>query len=325
MSSGREPTERLHAVLVTFERPRDLATMVRVLAEGSERLDSLVIVDNSRLPQGEPEGATDAAHRVLVIETHENLGPAGGIAVGMDRILATARDDDWILVLDDDDPPPTPESVASLRRFANACADDDPAVGGVGANGGRFDPKTGEIRRVPDVELHGQVDVDYLPGGALPLYRARCRPRRRVRRWPSCSSATTIWSTGSGSGLPVTASSRTATSGATIGNEVLGSASARPCAPRCHQLGMAALLLPPEPDRHPASPFPPLARGPGIGHHARQASVRRARWSPTRRRPRPQHPRRRRRLDWTPRTNGRASVTSQARRGSAPPAANSLG
>ena len=173
MSSGREPTDRLHAVLVTFERPRELATMVRVLADGTERLDSLVIVDNSRLPQGEPEGATDAAHRVLVIETHENLGPAGGIALGMDRILATASDDDWILVLDDDDPPPTPESVASLSHFANACADDDPAVGGVGSNGGRFDPKTGEIRRVPDAELHGPVDVDYLPGGALPLYRAR--------------------------------------------------------------------------------------------------------------------------------------------------------
>ncbi len=172
MSSGREPTARLHAVLVTYERPRDLATMIRALAEGSQQLDSLVIVDNSRLPQGEPEGATDAAHHVLLIETHENLGPAGGIALGIDRILAAASDDDWILVLDDDDPPPTPDSLASLRRFAHACTNDDPAVCGVGSNGGRFDPKTGEIRRVPDAELHGPVDVDYLPGGALPLYRA---------------------------------------------------------------------------------------------------------------------------------------------------------
>jgi rhamnopyranosyl-N-acetylglucosaminyl-diphospho-decaprenol beta-1,3/1,4-galactofuranosyltransferase len=173
MSVDQEPTERLHAVLVTFERPRELATMLRVLAEGTQRVDSLVIVDNSRVPEGEPDGAADAAHHVILIETHENLGPAGGIALGMDRILATASDDDWILVLDDDDPPPTPESLASLRHFAHACVDDDPAVGGVGSNGGRFDPKTGEIRRVPDAELRGPVDVDYLPGGALPLYRAR--------------------------------------------------------------------------------------------------------------------------------------------------------
>ena len=55
MSSRREPTERLHAVLVTFERPRDLATMVRVLAEGSDRLDSLVLVENRRLTQGESD------------------------------------------------------------------------------------------------------------------------------------------------------------------------------------------------------------------------------------------------------------------------------
>jgi len=173
MSVDQEPTERLHAVLVTFERPRELATMLRVLSEGTERVDSLVIVDNSRVPEGEPDGAADAADHVILIETPENLGPAGGIALGMDRILATASDDDWILVLDDDDPPPTPESLASLRHFAHACVDDDPAVGGVGSNGGRFDPKTGEIRRVPDAELRGPVDVDYLPGGALPLYRAR--------------------------------------------------------------------------------------------------------------------------------------------------------
>ena len=325
MSSGREPTERLHAVLVTFERPRDLATMVRVLAEGSERLDSLVIVDNSRLPQGEPEGATDAAHRVLVIETHENLGPAGGIVVGMDRILATAGDDDWILVLDDDDPPPTPESVASLRRFANACADGDPAVGGVGANGGRFDPKTGEIRRVPDADLHGQVDVDYLPGGALPLYRARA-----VRDVGTPMAELFFGYDDLEYGLRLRAAgyrlvadgdvwrhNRERSARLGLGTSLRSSA--------YHQLGMAALLLPPEPDRHPASPFPPRARSSGIGHHARQAAVPRAQRSPAGRRPRPQHPRRRRRLDWTPRTNGRASVTSQARRGSAPPSANSLG
>ena len=50
MRSDTEPPDRLHAVLVTFERPRELATMVRVLAEGSQRPDSLVIVDNSRVP-----------------------------------------------------------------------------------------------------------------------------------------------------------------------------------------------------------------------------------------------------------------------------------
>src|SRR5262245_53446046 len=119
MSPDTAPPDRLHAVLVTFERPRELATMVRLLAEGSERLDSLVIVNNSRLPQGEPEGAADAALHVIMIESTENLGPAGGIALGMHQILASASDDDWILVLDDDDAPSTPESVAALRRFAH--------------------------------------------------------------------------------------------------------------------------------------------------------------------------------------------------------------
>lgn len=158
-------------VLVTFRRPDALATMLRALGAQTRTLDRLIVVDN------EPTGATRALVGELApgaeyVAAAENLGPAGGIALGMERILAEAADRDWIVTLDDDDPPTDPTLFATLLAFATHLAARDRSVGAVGAEGARCDRGRGRMVWVPDEELRGDVDVDWIGGDFFPVYSA---------------------------------------------------------------------------------------------------------------------------------------------------------
>jgi len=102
----------------------------------------------------------------------ENLGPAGGFAVGMRAALETADDADWLLMLDDNDPPPTSTSIAELRCFADTAVALEPLTAGVGLGGPRWDPRRGRMAKIPDEHLHGLVEVEYFGAGRLPMYRA---------------------------------------------------------------------------------------------------------------------------------------------------------
>lgn len=156
----------LHGVLVTFRRPGELAEMLRRLAEQDHALERLVVVDND---PSEAAAALVAPHGEY-IPAPENLGPAGGIAVGMLRLLEAASDGDWIVTLDDDDPPSGPHALGALAAFAEHMAARDPAVGAVGQVGARFDARRGRLVRVRDEELTGPVAVDYIGGNAFPVY-----------------------------------------------------------------------------------------------------------------------------------------------------------
>jgi GT2 family glycosyltransferase len=167
----------LHGVLVTYRRPGDLTTMFQGLAAQDRRLDTLVVVDND--PDASAREAVaalaDEARRaggpdVSYVSTRENLGPAGGIAVGMRHVLTYAADDDWLVSLDDDDPPRTRSALADLTRFATGLRAADPRVGGVGAVGTRFDTRRARGVRIPDAQLAGPVPVDWIGGNNLPLY-----------------------------------------------------------------------------------------------------------------------------------------------------------
>lgn len=139
------------------------------IAEQTRQLDSLVVVDNSPTAENEHvvRGHVPGAH---YIPTPENLGPAGGIAAGMRRVLGDAGDRDWIMTLDDDDPPADAGVVAMLTEFAVESGARDPTTGGVGLSGTRFDRRMGRIVRVPDAELQGAVPVDCIAGNQCPLY-----------------------------------------------------------------------------------------------------------------------------------------------------------
>ncbi len=156
-------------VLVTFRRPEALARMLTALAGQTRHLDRLIVVDN------EPTAVTREVVERLAPEAEyvpaaENLGPAGGIALGMVTLLEVADDRDWIVTLDDDDPPEDPMLLAALLAFATDLAARDRSVGAVGADGVRCDRRRGLTVWVPDDELRGEVDVDYVGGDFFPVY-----------------------------------------------------------------------------------------------------------------------------------------------------------
>jgi glycosyltransferase involved in cell wall biosynthesis len=161
----------IHGVLVTYQRPSDLATMLERLAGQSKRLDTLVIVDNGDPQDPGSMTRSGAAESVTYLPSGDNLGPAGGLRVGCDLVLEYADLDDWVLFLDDDDPPGDDGSIEALHRFAVEQAVADPSLGGVGLVGARLDRRSGLLRRIPDADLAGAVSVDYLGGGQLPMYR----------------------------------------------------------------------------------------------------------------------------------------------------------
>ena len=163
---------RLHGVLVTYRRPALLRTSLAAVAAQERPLDSLIVVDNS------PDTANERAVHGTIPGAHylpatENLGPAGGIAEGMDRILPTAEARDWIAVLDDNDPATDPRTFSTLWAFAHKQYRRDGTTGGVGLSGIRFDRRRGRVVRVPDDELHGAVGVDCFGGNQFPMYSVR--------------------------------------------------------------------------------------------------------------------------------------------------------
>src|SRR4249920_2655609 len=93
---------RFFGVLVTYRRPDQLAATLDRIAAQSRQLDRLLVVDNGS------DSATRSAvesHSSEYIDAGDNLGPAGGYALGMNRLLDEADDGDWIFLFDDDDPP----------------------------------------------------------------------------------------------------------------------------------------------------------------------------------------------------------------------------
>lgn len=160
---------RVHGVLVTHRRPAQLAASLTALAGQTRRLDGLVVVDNC--PTAENERVVrERVPGAEYVAARENLGPAGGIGVGMRRVLGNLDERDWIMTLDDDDPPAHAGVVAMLADFALESRGLDPATGAVGLSGTRFDRRAGRIVRVPDAELQGAVPVDCIAGNQCPLY-----------------------------------------------------------------------------------------------------------------------------------------------------------
>ena len=164
---------RLFGVLITFRRPAALAEHLELLAGQTRRPDHLVVVDNGGTPEIEDTIAarSDAAGTYEYLATTENLGPAGGIARGLSRVLEIADDDDWVVLLDDDNPPRRDDLLASLYDLARNSHAQDPQVAMVGKTGANFDLRRGRAVRLRDDELSGVVAVDYVAGGQLPVIR----------------------------------------------------------------------------------------------------------------------------------------------------------
>lgn len=162
----------LHGVLVTFRRADHLEKTLGRLAEQDRRLDTLVIVDNDPAESARAlvERWRDDSTAVTYLPAGDNLGPAGGIALGMRHVLGSAADDDWVVLLDDDDPPRTSDMLAALEELGTRLRAGDRKVGAVGASGTRFDRARARTMRIGDADLTEAVPSDCVGGNQLPFY-----------------------------------------------------------------------------------------------------------------------------------------------------------
>lgn len=163
---------RLFGVLVTYRRRDTLETTLDRLAAQTRRLDRVIVVDNgSDRSVAEMVGRQDLIGWVEYVDASENIGPAGGYELGMAQLLETARDGDWIMLLDDDDPPYFDDAFENIGSFASSMMQQDPMTAAVGISGGRFDRRRGLVLRLGDDLIHDAVQVDHITGGGLPCYR----------------------------------------------------------------------------------------------------------------------------------------------------------
>ena len=157
---------RLYGVLTTFKRPVDLERSLQFLGGQRRVLDRLIVVDNDPLPENQVALRSYCALGLAAeyLPMKENLGPAGGIALAMKRILTRANDRDWVVLFDDDEPPTSPLILSTLIESADAMRPREPRLGGVGLVGARIDWRRGRLQKV------SKGPVDYLWSNTYPLY-----------------------------------------------------------------------------------------------------------------------------------------------------------
>ena len=105
---------RVVAVVVTYRRDEPLLRCVDAIAGQTLRPEHTIVIDNGGLAREVLGGDLPG---VTVIEPGENLGPAGGYALGFIEALAAGADAIWAV---DDDVVPAPEC---LERLESARAD----------------------------------------------------------------------------------------------------------------------------------------------------------------------------------------------------------
>jgi GT2 family glycosyltransferase len=90
--------DRVLAVVLTFDAPNALARCLAAIAAQQRRPDGVLVVDNAS--PAPVDGLIDVVPGGRVRRLPENVGPAGGYAVGLDDFLGS--DYDWAWVMDDD-------------------------------------------------------------------------------------------------------------------------------------------------------------------------------------------------------------------------------
>ena len=148
--------------------------MLDSLDSQSIRLEGLVVIDNApSLRDTSDRDRRISQHSGRVRRCQGESRAGGGIALGMERVLSTADDGDWIVLLDDDDPPPRVRSLAELKEMGDELLARDPRIAGIGLATARFDRRTGRLLLVPESERASGTPIrgDYIGGNRLPIYR----------------------------------------------------------------------------------------------------------------------------------------------------------
>lgn len=157
---------RFAAFIITFHRPAVLRETVGRLLSQSCPPELILVVDNSASTETAQVVSSFGRNNLLYHPMPENLGPAGGVAYALTWFMTKPYD--WIYWGDDNNPP---HFVGDFERLLRLAAQAEPSVAAVGAVGGRFDWKRGQMIRLPDEALTGIIDVDAVGGGSQLILR----------------------------------------------------------------------------------------------------------------------------------------------------------
>lgn len=119
MLPGERPEVRVQAVIVAYNSPEAITRCLRSLDAQTRAVDAVLVVDNGdREPVDLTDVDLDIVARTTVLPTGDNLGPAGGFALGLASFLeAGGFTHAWLM---DDDCYPDPTSLALLVDAAGA-------------------------------------------------------------------------------------------------------------------------------------------------------------------------------------------------------------
>jgi rhamnopyranosyl-N-acetylglucosaminyl-diphospho-decaprenol beta-1,3/1,4-galactofuranosyltransferase len=117
-------TERVVAVVVTWNRRQLLTESLTAILAQTARPDVVVVVDNAS-----DDGTADLLRTSFagldIVTTTRNVGGAGGFALGMDRALRVGCDALWLM---DDDTVPEPTALSELLAARRRYGSDPPAL-----------------------------------------------------------------------------------------------------------------------------------------------------------------------------------------------------
>src|SRR5215210_5967186 len=105
------PEPRVVAVVLTYRRTDLLRRSVEAVTGQTRPPDAVLVVDNDRMAKEGLRDSGAAADRLEIIETGENLGPAGGYEVGFREALGRGADKVWTV---DDDVVPEPTCLERM-------------------------------------------------------------------------------------------------------------------------------------------------------------------------------------------------------------------
>jgi rhamnopyranosyl-N-acetylglucosaminyl-diphospho-decaprenol beta-1,3/1,4-galactofuranosyltransferase len=100
---------------VTFDRPRELAVLLKAINEQTASVSTICLVDSGTVPA---KGVAAQHENVDYIRSEANLGGAGGFSLAVLKAVASGAD--WVWMMDDDAEPADAECLATLIREAEA-------------------------------------------------------------------------------------------------------------------------------------------------------------------------------------------------------------
>jgi rhamnopyranosyl-N-acetylglucosaminyl-diphospho-decaprenol beta-1,3/1,4-galactofuranosyltransferase len=107
-------TPSVTAVVLTYDAPAAAAACVEAIRAQNAPVTTILVIDNASNPRVD---AATLGNNAIVVRNDENLGPAGGYAVGLTRFLEVGDDFAW--VMDDDCRPETDALALALAAGAD--------------------------------------------------------------------------------------------------------------------------------------------------------------------------------------------------------------